>query len=90
MKRFTIKGIRIKNFRGIDKLELKELKDINYILGRNGTNKSSIIFAIRFLLDAKFRRSQINKIVREDFYKNNIDDPIVFEMFIDFSKNWIL
>lgn len=38
--------LEIENFRGIDKAELKELKDINLIVGKNNSGKTSILEAI--------------------------------------------
>ena len=44
-----LKKIKIKNFKGIDSLELNNLKEINQVVGMNGSGKTSIAKAIEFL-----------------------------------------
>lgn len=45
-------SIRIQGFRGIETVELKELKNINVLIGENNSGKTSILEAIQLLKDA--------------------------------------
>lgn len=44
-----IKSVSIRNFRGIKTCELKDLSDINLLIGKNNSGKSTILEAIYFL-----------------------------------------
>ncbi|EPX1394551.1 AAA family ATPase, partial [Cronobacter sakazakii] len=41
-----IKFLHIKNFKGLDDIELHNLKKVNIIAGKNGRGKTSILDAI--------------------------------------------
>ena len=45
-----IEELYIENFRGIHKLEVKDLAYLNVIAGLNGAGKSSVLTAIKTLL----------------------------------------
>jgi len=45
-----LKSIHIENFRSFKNLEIKELKNINLLFGRNGSGKSSVLDAIFLLI----------------------------------------
>lgn len=45
-----LKSLQLTNFRGLEKLELKQLKRVNLIVGDNNTGKTSILEALYLLL----------------------------------------
>lgn len=59
-----IKSLKIKNFRGIQSLELN-FTDLNMIIGNNGTNKTNILEALNFALLPSYLA---NRIKPTDFY----------------------
>lgn len=81
------KDLSIKNFRGIESLEIKSIKDINILVGKNGCGKTSILEAI-FLLSGMSSPTIpqiINSVVRELIFTNNDDFKYIFHDF-DFSN----
>ncbi len=70
-----IKEVNIKNFRGIKDLTLK-LSNFTILIGKNGVGKSSILHALNFFKEPKYRLKV------EDFYnkdlKNQIEVSIAF------------
>ena len=60
-----IETISIRNFRGIDKLNLDNLGQINIIAGKNNSSKSSILEALALFLGAKDGQGMFIKILRE-------------------------
>ncbi|APC97920.1 DNA replication/repair protein RecF [Francisella frigiditurris] len=78
-----ISNIKLQNFRNISSQDLIFEKDINLIIGQNGSGKTSILEAIYFLSHSRsFRTSQLNRIINhesDEFFifskaKNNDDD----------------
>lgn len=63
--------VSIINYRGIKSLEVTFKKDINIIIGPNGSNKSAIIDAIRLFYSMGNQRRDIS-VHDEDFYVDNI------------------
>lgn len=53
-----IKSLKIKGYRGIKDLELKDLKDINIIVGDNNSGKTSLLESLLF-----FQNSSVNNIL---------------------------
>ncbi|MEI8613561.1 AAA family ATPase [Shewanella sp. PP-He15 brown] len=52
----TIQSIKITNLLSFDELEVKDLKDMNCIVGRNNVGKSNLLKALKFFynkLDGK-------------------------------------
>lgn len=49
MKKKQIKTIKIKNFRGIENIEINDCKTLNIILGNNNTCKTTILESIEFI-----------------------------------------
>lgn len=64
-----IKEITIKNFRSILD-ETLTLDDLTVLVGRNGSGKSSFLKAVELFYDTSPR------VVKEDFYSENISSPI--------------
>ncbi|PNR90314.1 hypothetical protein HWHPT5561_09675 [Petrotoga sp. HWH.PT.55.6.1] len=60
-----IKSLKIKNFRGIQSIELN-FTDLNMIIGNNGTNKTNILEALNFALSPAYLA---NRIKPTDFYQ---------------------
>jgi AAA15 family ATPase/GTPase len=60
-----IETISIRNFRGIDKLNLDNLGQINIIAGKNNSSKSSILEALALFLGAKDGQELFINILRE-------------------------
>ena len=56
----TISSISIKNFKGIEDLQLNT-KRLNAVIGRCGSGKSSFLDAIRFALTGKAGKEVIRK-----------------------------
>ncbi|MBZ4669663.1 MAG: ATPase protein [Defluviitaleaceae bacterium] len=59
-----IKSLKIKNFRGIQSLELI-FTALNMIIGNNGSNKTNILEALNFALSPHYLA---NRIKPTDFY----------------------
>lgn len=79
-----IKSVSIKNFRGIEKLDVPiKLSDFNVFVGDNATCKTAIIEAVNFCLSPRFTASRLSV---NDFYKGG-DREI--EIITEFEKNFI-
>jgi predicted ATP-dependent endonuclease of OLD family len=76
-----IKSLKIENFRGIQSLEMN-FRDLNMIIGNNGTNKTNILEALNFALSPVYLA---NRIKPTDFYRG-INKPINIELV--FSNNF--
>jgi DNA replication and repair protein RecF len=62
-----ISKLQIQNFRNIDSQEFNFDSDINFIVGENGSGKTSILEAIYFLSHGRsFRSAQLNRIIKHD------------------------
>ena len=64
-----IEELYIENFRGVHKLEVKDLAYLNVIAGLNGAGKSSVLTAIKTLLSwliARIRNQKGNGISIKD------------------------
>ncbi len=78
-----IKGINIENFRGIESLEMSDMKRITVISGRNNAGKSTILEGLFLLMDhiapdsflklSNFRNQIVNGIA-------SIWEPLFFQM----------
>ncbi len=78
-----LKELKIKNFRGIENLELEFQKGLNVIIGENNTGKTAVIDALRLVYSVGTPRRQIY-VNEEDFYVNKygeINSPIEFDLF---------
>lgn len=73
------KNLEIINFRNFENIDI-ELTNKNIIFGLNDIGKTNLLCAIRFLLDRDYRRYGF---VDSDFYKKNIEDPIIITLTID-------
>ena len=69
-----LQKVYIKNFRGIDELEVPfdEEKNIHLLIGENGCGKTSILEAIDYL----FNNDYNNKIIYDDFYNYDLKNSI--------------
>jgi len=76
-----IKSIEVKKFRSIWE-ELLECENLTVLVGRNGTGKSSFLYAIEVFYDIAA------PIFQEDFFDRNLDYPIEIRVtFSDFSDD---
>ncbi len=75
-----ISKVTIRNFRGIERLEDFELKNLSLIIGNNGTSKTAILEAINYALSPSFLSGRIKF---SDFYKG-LNNPI--EIILTFSE----
>ena len=73
-----IQKIHITNFRGIEDEEF-DLKDLNVIIGNNGTSKTTILEALHYAFSQGYTQNHISY---SDFY-NNTTSPIKIEVFFD-------
>ncbi len=85
MDKFEIQELRIENFRGIKKLEIKDIGDNNFIFGKNGTSKSTILQALRLLLDRGYKNSYSFEM--EDFNNENSSGKIILEIKVFYPAN---
>lgn len=76
-----IKKIYIKNFRGIKETTI-DFKKLNMFIGDNGTNKTSILEAINFILSPSFLSGKIKS---SDFYEGT-NKPI--EIIVEFQNDF--
>lgn len=76
------KNIEIKNFRGIDHLEINDLSRVNVFVGQNNSGKSSILEAIHLLtgMSNPDMPQNLNRIRTRNYYSNYKD---VFYLFHD-------
>ncbi len=79
-----IKKIEIKNFRGIKELSIDNLKNINYIFGMNGSNKSTLILALRLMLDKGFKNKY--DFTDEDFNVELDDDVLSIIIHLNYTS----
>jgi len=84
-----LKELKIKNFRGIEDLQLEFQKGLNIIIGENNTGKTAVIDALRLVYSIGTPRREIY-VNEEDFYVNKygqINSPIEFDLFFsDLNK----
>ena len=71
-----IEKIHIYNFRGIEDEEFN-LKDLNIIIGNNGTSKTTILEAIQYAFSPSYAQNHVNY---SDFY-NNTASPIDIDIY---------
>ena len=64
-----IKEINIKNFRGIEDLSLT-ISNFTVLIGKNGVGKSSILHALNFFKEQKY------KLKIQDYYKCDLSKKI--------------
>lgn len=50
--------IRIKNFKSIENLELKDIEDALILVGKNNTGKTSVMDAVRTMTGARCARPE--------------------------------
>lgn len=72
--------IKIKNFRNIRDVDWKPNKDLNIILGSNGSGKSNIALALDLLLNGNMNEDTFDIF---DFYECDINNKIQIECWID-------
>lgn len=70
-----ISDLHIKNFRSIEELQLNNIDNLTYLVGRNNAGKSNILKALLTFFN--------NKITSEDFPKHNEDE--FCEIRVDFT-----
>lgn len=71
-----IESVRIENFRGF-KDETIKLSDYTCFVGRNGSGKSTILYALNvFFRQHKDTSTDLSRLTAEDFHHGNIDLPI--------------
>lgn len=95
-----LKGVSIGNFKGIKNCEIKDLKDVNLFIGRNGCRKSTIMEAIYFsgkelirpiLPRSIGRRSDRTALsARELWYGYNISAKIMTELRFDNNTTYTM
>lgn len=78
-----LSGLRIKNFRNFDKVSVSLLNK-NLVFGMNDVGKSNFLYAIRFLLDYKFRNKGFTK---SDFHNYNAAEPIEITLIIELETD---
>lgn len=62
-----ISNLQLQNFRNIKSKSYSFDKDMNFIVGKNGSGKTSILESIYFLSHSRsFRSSQLNRIINHD------------------------
>lgn len=63
-----IANLRLQNFRNIPFKSFNFTDNLNFIIGKNGSGKTSILESIYFLSHSRsFRSSQLNRIINHDF-----------------------
>lgn len=72
--------IKIENYKSINK-SIINLKDINLLLGENGTGKSNIISAIIYFYNNLISRDEIDDIFdMNNLYNNRVEISLTFDM----------
>lgn len=66
--KIKFKMIRVKNFKGIKDIVIENAHDVNFIFGKNGTNKSTLLEAIRLMIDDGYKNKY--EFTEEDFNIN--------------------
>lgn len=70
-----LKSLHIKNFRGIENLDMNFHPDINVIIGPNGVCKTAVIDAIRLFFQLGDMDNEARLLVREeDFHRKEMED----------------
>lgn len=77
-----ISKVTIENFRGIKELKDFELKNLNLLVGENGTSKTSILEAINFCLSPYFLSGRIKS---TDFYNG---EDVEIKIILEFDDNF--
>lgn len=77
-----IKKVSIFNFRGIEKLEDFELKNLSVLIGNNGTSKTAILEAINFCLSPHFLSGRIK---HTDFFNGKNNE---IKIILEFNENF--
>ena len=88
-----IEELYIENFRGIHKLEVKDLAYLNVIAGLNGAGKSSVLTAIKTLLSwliARIRNQKGNGISIKDKDITNGENYCLLKIRLDNGVEWQL
>lgn len=78
----NIKKVSIFNFRGIEKLEDFELKNLSVLIGNNGTSKTAILEAINFCLSPHFLSGRIK---HTDFFNGKNNE---IKIILEFNENF--
>ena len=86
MDNSTITTISIRNFKGIEDLQLNA-KKLNAIIGKCGSGKSSLLDAIRFALTGKAGKEVIRKGCREASVVLRFSDNSTIERIRRTSEN---
>ena len=70
--------LKIHHFKSIEDLELKNLSNINIIVGANNSGKTSLLEAVSILGNKDSIKSILNNV-----FKRSSDYPSSFELFLD-------
>lgn len=77
------KTLEIINFRNFQHTEI-ELSNKNVIFGMNDSGKTNMLYALRYLFD---RRIRSKGFAVNDYFENNLDEPIKITIKIDVSDS---
>lgn len=83
-----IKNLKISNFKGIEKYEIDEVQQLEVFLGDNGTGKTSILDAVRFLLTGKAPNNFVRNVEQPSFVEGEIGDVGVIQRGIKRGKSF--
>jgi len=83
VKRFRLKNIQIKNFRGFsEEVDIDLSKNFTFVYGPNGTGKSSFCEALEYSLLGSIEESLMKKIPLDEYIKNvytdTSNDPVIY------------
>lgn len=92
------KSLKIKNFRGVENLELQDLNQINIFVGENGVGKTTLLDAIFIGINPNnaelaFRTNMfrgLGNVIDEDFWRSyfyNLDSKNIIQIELDGQYN---
>ncbi|MBW3087448.1 AAA family ATPase [Bifidobacterium sp. 82T24] len=74
-KPFSIKTVKVKNFKQFKDMTVKFSEGMNILVGDNGTGKTTILEAIELALSGRYRGEPISRCLSEYlFYREAVDD----------------